>query len=324
MTENNGDSFTSTKAEVFEALGHPTRIRILQELASKPLAYSELKRAAGMESNGLLTFHLGRLKDLVGLNAEGNYALTDEGREALRIVEASKSEVKRQEVVSQHFSIRTRHPTPVLVFLIVALVALASVSMVEYTQVQALDSNLNNTPPIPSPCTMQVALGGVETPVLLMQPGTTGYICITYQSERQGNSGQYQSGLFSNGIFPFGFSILNATCVNNANANGCRSSTLSNSFAFSASPSSIRPTSTTDYIVVVYSVTALGNSTGFYDYGTYGFCGGMPMAVGYTASQVNSPDFVPGTMPQGCFLLAFHDVAVSVGPGMNVAYVALS
>jgi DNA-binding transcriptional ArsR family regulator len=211
MTENNGDSFTSTKAEVFEALGHPTRIRILQELASKPLAYSELKRAAGMESNGLLTFHLGRLKDLVGLNAEGNYALTDEGREALRIVEASKSEVKRQEVVSQHFSIRTRHPTPVLVFLIVALVALASVSMVEYTQVQALDSNLNNTPPIPSPCTMQVSLGGVETPVLLMQPGTTGYICITYQSEWQGNSGQYQSGLFSNGIFPFGFSILNAT-----------------------------------------------------------------------------------------------------------------
>ena len=75
MTENSDDSFSSSKAEVFEALGHPTRIRILQELASRPLAYSELKRAAGMESNGLLTFHLGKMRDLVRLNTEGQLRL---------------------------------------------------------------------------------------------------------------------------------------------------------------------------------------------------------------------------------------------------------
>ncbi len=35
-----------------------------------------------MESNGLLTFHLGKMRDLVRLNPEGNYALTDEGRDS--------------------------------------------------------------------------------------------------------------------------------------------------------------------------------------------------------------------------------------------------
>lgn len=88
MTDNQDDSFNASKAEIFEALGHPTRIRILQELREKPLAFSELKRATGLESNGLLTFHLGKLKDLVKLNSEGDYALTDGGREALRLIQA--------------------------------------------------------------------------------------------------------------------------------------------------------------------------------------------------------------------------------------------
>ena len=87
MTDDQDDSFNASKAEIFEALGHPTRIRIVQELSGKPLAFSELKRAARLESNGLLTFHLGKLKDLVKLNHEGAYALTDEGREALRLIQ---------------------------------------------------------------------------------------------------------------------------------------------------------------------------------------------------------------------------------------------
>jgi DNA-binding transcriptional ArsR family regulator len=87
VTDNPDDSFNASKAEIFEALGHPTRIRILQELSEKPLAFSELKRSTGLESNGLLTFHLGRLKDLVKLNPEGAYAVTDEGREALRLIQ---------------------------------------------------------------------------------------------------------------------------------------------------------------------------------------------------------------------------------------------
>ena len=87
MADDPDDSFNASKAEIFEALGHPTRIRILQELSEKPLAFSELKRATGLESNGLLTFHLGKLKDLVKPNSEGAYALTDGGKEALRLIQ---------------------------------------------------------------------------------------------------------------------------------------------------------------------------------------------------------------------------------------------
>ena len=87
VTDNQDDSFNTSKAEVFEALGHPTRIRILTDLSEKPLAFSELKRATGLQSNGLLTFHLGKLNDMVKLNSEGAYALTDDGREALRLIQ---------------------------------------------------------------------------------------------------------------------------------------------------------------------------------------------------------------------------------------------
>ena len=120
MTENSDDSFNSSKAEVFEALGHPTRIRILRELAAKPLTYSELKRAAGMESNGLLTFHLGKMRGLVRLNPEGSYALTDEGREALQIVEASRNQSEGGS--SQRPSIRVPHLNAILTGLVVVLI----------------------------------------------------------------------------------------------------------------------------------------------------------------------------------------------------------
>jgi hypothetical protein len=88
----------------------------------------------------------------------------------------------------------------------------------------------------------------------------------------------------------------------------------------SASPGSIQPSSTTDYVSVVYTVRALANSTGFYDRSApYDYCIGMPMAVGYSASQVNSSDFDPIVQPP-CALLPFGPVGVSVG-GMGVVYV---
>lgn len=74
-----------SKAELFEAMGHPTRIRLIQCLAKGPLGFSELKRTLGIESNGLLAFHLGKMGEFVRENAEGKYALTDYGIEALRL-----------------------------------------------------------------------------------------------------------------------------------------------------------------------------------------------------------------------------------------------
>jgi len=83
------DSETSDihRAELFDSLGHPVRLAILQSLSSEPLGFSDLKRILGIESSGHLTFHLGKLDGLVKVTPEGNYALTDIGREALRLLE---------------------------------------------------------------------------------------------------------------------------------------------------------------------------------------------------------------------------------------------
>src|SRR2546426_324373 len=91
MTKNDDESFNVGRAELFEAMGHPNRIRILKALSDRPLGFSELKRTLSMESSGLLSFHLQKLTNLVKTTAEGAYALTDEGKEALRIAETLRN-----------------------------------------------------------------------------------------------------------------------------------------------------------------------------------------------------------------------------------------
>lgn len=77
------DDFNAARAELFEAISHPVRIRILQSLKEKPMGFAELRRAVGLESGGHLSFHLNKLRHLVKPSAEGLYTLTDDGREAL-------------------------------------------------------------------------------------------------------------------------------------------------------------------------------------------------------------------------------------------------
>ena len=88
------NEFDLGEAELFEALGHPTRIRILQALNEIPLSFSELKKEISIDSSGHLTFHLSKLAGLVKTNAEGKYCLTDSGREALRIAKIAGEVLK--------------------------------------------------------------------------------------------------------------------------------------------------------------------------------------------------------------------------------------
>lgn len=90
MNENH--DFEAIRAEAFDAIGHPTRIRILQALGEKSLTFSDLKRLVGIESSGHMSFHLGKLKDLVKTTPDGAYVLTDDGREALRIIGEMRNE----------------------------------------------------------------------------------------------------------------------------------------------------------------------------------------------------------------------------------------
>jgi DNA-binding transcriptional ArsR family regulator len=138
MADNQDDSFNASKAEVFEALGHPTRIKLLQTLSETPLSFTELKRAAGLDSNGLLTFHLGKMRDLIRLNAEGSYALTDEGREALRVVEASRKQPEEQRGQKQAFHLPLERA--VLAGFLVFIIVLGSVAVYQQAQLGSLNA----------------------------------------------------------------------------------------------------------------------------------------------------------------------------------------
>jgi DNA-binding HxlR family transcriptional regulator len=75
-------------AELFEAISHPERIKILKLLSKQPSSFAALKRQLGIESSGNLDYHLKKLSQLVKVREDGLYGLTDAGKEALLSVEA--------------------------------------------------------------------------------------------------------------------------------------------------------------------------------------------------------------------------------------------
>jgi DNA-binding transcriptional ArsR family regulator len=88
MAEGN-DHFDSSRAELFDALGHPVRVKILRALDGKSMSFSELKKETGIDSGGHLQFHLGKLSGLITTDQLGNYKLTGEGQEALRVAQVA-------------------------------------------------------------------------------------------------------------------------------------------------------------------------------------------------------------------------------------------
>ncbi len=156
-------------------------------------------------------------------------------------------------------------------------------------------------------------------PVLLMQPNSTAYVCVTYQSSWHGDPASFPSQPFANDTYRFGLTITKEQCTTAAGVTAC-TGTASHSFVISAFPSSIKPTGSTNFISVLYTITALGNSTGFYDDSApFEYCEGMPMAVGYAASQVNASDFAPRII-HPCAIQFFPPYSVSV-TGMSFAYI---
>ncbi len=74
---------------MFEAVSHPMRIDIVKILAEKPLGFADLKREMKISSSGLLDFHLKKLDELITVNKEGRYSLTEKGFAALTTVEGA-------------------------------------------------------------------------------------------------------------------------------------------------------------------------------------------------------------------------------------------
>jgi DNA-binding transcriptional ArsR family regulator len=75
-------------SSLHRALRDETRKRILIVLKEKSrLSYTELKNAVGVESKGRFNYHLRVLGDLILKGENGEYALTEEGHLALKLLE---------------------------------------------------------------------------------------------------------------------------------------------------------------------------------------------------------------------------------------------
>jgi len=144
-----GNHFDSSRAELFEALGHPTRVKILRTLETKPMGFAELKREVGIESSGQLQFHLGKLSGLVTTNSEGSYALTDEGREAIRVLKTVPIDFA---ATSGRHSVAGRNgwTKPLRVFQVVSVVLLVFIAVFSFayysqsTQVSSLNTQVQS------------------------------------------------------------------------------------------------------------------------------------------------------------------------------------
>jgi DNA-binding transcriptional ArsR family regulator len=75
------------RAEIFDALSHPTRILILKALNEGSLGFADLKKKLGIESSGHLQHHINKLNGLIRTDDYGKYTLSDQGRDALYSVE---------------------------------------------------------------------------------------------------------------------------------------------------------------------------------------------------------------------------------------------
>ncbi len=138
--EPDAASFDKSPAELFDALGHPIRIKMLHALEDGPLGFSELRRKVGLESSGHLQFHLGKLSGMVRSEPDGSYSLTDDGKEALRVVSTSKgtgsgeSRDDRKVLLSR----------TILAGLVAAMLLLAAVAVVQEFEVSGQLSQISS------------------------------------------------------------------------------------------------------------------------------------------------------------------------------------
>ena len=309
-----GDRFDSSRAELFEALGHPVRVKILQALDQRPMGFAELKKAVGIDSSGHLQFHLGKLSGLVETTSEGSYALTDDGREAIRVL-TSTSEGKGGP--GAHFRFVQPVWTKALVaVLLIAVVLLAGVAVYQQETMSPRSTTVVASPqPCPGVLAWSSDSNQSTTPVLLMRANTTADACVTYQTWWQGNPNYNFTG---DGGRPSGtWVFLPFTVVWHCPYYFCPPN-MPGAFRVSVSPASVNYTVFTDYVTVLYTITASANSTGYYSESVpYGACSSMPMAVGIPASEINASDFGSSYQSSCGLLLPFSPVSVSV-VGMTV------
>ena len=133
------------RAEVFDALSHPTRIMLLKALSEEPLGFADLKKKLGIESSGHLQHHIGKLDGLIKTDDSGKYALSDQGKDALHSVDTVESVagLKPAKKRSVNFQGGKAYLKWTAVILVVLLAFSSALAAFEYNSTLSLQSELN-------------------------------------------------------------------------------------------------------------------------------------------------------------------------------------
>lgn len=179
--------FNRTRAELFEAIGHQTRIKILEALSQEPLTFSGLKKRMGIDSSGHLSFHLEKLSGLIRTTAEGTYTLTDDGKEALRLIQTVHG--TEAALMASPSRIRPRSTRRLLglaaivvaIILVGSIAASAASGITLYNTQEPLQGSLHYVP------------SGYSTIEFNDSKGTTlGYFNFALAGANLGNQSQYE------------------------------------------------------------------------------------------------------------------------------------
>ncbi len=134
------------RAEIFDALGHPTRIAILKVLQEGAVGFADLKKKIAMESSGHLQHHLNKLDGLIKTDEYGKYCLSDQGKDALVTVQTVENASDKETPDKIHHSRRVGGKTglkPVTILITALLIASSLFAIFEYSQIATLQREVN-------------------------------------------------------------------------------------------------------------------------------------------------------------------------------------
>jgi DNA-binding transcriptional ArsR family regulator len=140
-------------AELFEAIAHPTRIKILKILEKEPSTFASLKRQLDLDSSGNLDHHLKKLGSLITMQNDGFYGLTEAGKKALASVGAVEEWKESERLRLKRFARK-----PMEVSLLTVLTLMAGVVAAVVTA-QVIYSDSLNVPFLPGIYLIVAALG---------------------------------------------------------------------------------------------------------------------------------------------------------------------
>ncbi len=146
MEDEKQAEYDKQREEVFDALGHPTRIHILKVLSEGSLGFADLKKKTSIESSGHLQYHLTKLDGLIKTDEYGKYCLSDEGKDALLTVQTVENLSPRSNAKEKarklNFS-NTLGSKPAVFLLIALLIASTAIAVIEYNQIGNLNASFS-------------------------------------------------------------------------------------------------------------------------------------------------------------------------------------